>query len=155
MRKKQAIKLILAFLVIVGVAAAAGAGVTWWGMSAKDEKKEVPAEKLADGSAQRYVSLEKVIVMLRRNSDDTAQHYLGADFVFKTSEDKEKLLKAHLPLLRSEAVKFLSGYTKDVAEAMTISQVAAEIDRALTARYTRDRQAKPFSEVMVGKLIIE
>ncbi|RJF96700.1 flagellar basal body protein [Noviherbaspirillum cavernae] len=151
---KNNLKLVLAFVLIIGIAAAAGAAATWWGMSPS------PAGKAADKPAidtrvHKYVSLDKVIVMLRRSAGETTPHYLAAELVFKTTEDKEKLTKSHLPMLRSEAVKALSNYSLEKAEAMTVTQLAVEIDRALVDRYARDRQSKPFSEVMIGKLIIE
>lgn len=156
---KKKLKPILALILTGGIAAAAGAGATWWGLGAKaaspksaDKSTEKP---VIDATMQKYVSLEKVIVMLRRSNGETAPHYLAADLVFKTTEDKEKLIKSHLPMLRSEAVQALSAYSMEKAEAMTVSQFAVEIDRVLVARYARDRQIKPFSEVMIGKLIIE
>ncbi|RZI44218.1 flagellar basal body protein [Herbaspirillum sp. HC18] len=145
------------FVLIAGIAAGAGAGATWWSMApapaiAKSAPKPPPP---VDASEQRYVSAEKVLVMLRRNAGETTQHYLATDLVFKTTEDKEKLIKSHLPMLRSEAVKALSAYSMEKAERMTVSQLAVEVDRALGERYARERQPKPFSEVMIGKLIIE
>jgi flagellar FliL protein len=156
---KREIKFILFLLLAAGIAATAGAAAMWWGMKPAPaggktaEKQE--AKPAVDTTVQRYVSLEKVIVMLRRNSGETTQHYVGVDLVFKTAEDKEKLVKSHLPMLRSEAVKALSAYTVEKVEGMTVGQLAVELDRVLVERYALDRQAKPFSEVMIGKLIIE
>jgi flagellar protein FliL len=156
---KKKLKPILALILTGGIAAAAGAAATWWGLGAKAEshkRENKSAEKPeVDTTVQKYVSLEKVIVMLRRKNGETVPHYLAADLVFKTTEDKEKLIKSHLPMLRSEAVQALSAYSMEKAEAMTVGEFAVEIDRVLVARYVRDRQVKPFSEVMIGKLIIE
>src|SRR6185369_8822337 len=114
-----------------------------------------PKEAEVDTRAQKYVSLEKVIVMLRRGPSDPLAHYMAVDLVFKTSEDKEKVTREHLPMLRSVAVRALSAFDMEKAGPMTIDQVAAEINRAFQDSYARDHREKPFSEAMIGKLIIE
>ena len=48
-----------------------------------------------DTRVQKYVTLEKVIVMLRREPGDAATHYLAMDLVFRTSEDSERTTRDH------------------------------------------------------------
>jgi flagellar FliL protein len=93
--------------------------------------------------------------MLRRSPGDTEAHYLSADLVLATTDDHERHAKEHLPLLRSIAVRALSGYTLPVASNMTVEQYADHLNKTFNASYARERTDKPFSEVMIGKLIIE
>jgi flagellar FliL protein len=151
-------KLIAAFLLVGVVTATAGGAAAWWSLREKPATPVATADsKKADDPkiVRKYVTLEKVIVMLRRTPGESTTHYLAADLVFKTTDDKEKMTREHLPLLRSIAVRALSALPMEQAEQMTVDQFAVEIDQALSASYARDRREKPFSEVMIGKLIIE
>ncbi|HTD04162.1 flagellar basal body-associated FliL family protein [Undibacterium sp.] len=155
---KKNIKLILAF-VAVGLLAGVGAGAAvWWSMPSKPGTPVVnagAAKPAVDTRVYKYLNLEKVVVMLRRSPGESMTHYMSTDLVIKVAEDKEKLVKEHLPLLRSIAVKALSSFPMDKAEIMTVDQFAAEINRAFADNYAKERREKPFSEVMIGKLIIE
>jgi len=117
-----------------------------------EEKK---AEKPKEAKPMKYVTLDKVIVMLRRGPDDSGAHYLSTDLVLSTEPAKEKETKENLPLLRSLAVRTLSGYTMAEASAMTVDKYAEELNHAFDANYEREHAEKPFAEVMIGKLIIE
>ena len=147
------IKTTIAFAAVALVSAGAAGGAAWWfapKAPAAPAVKKVEAKK-----PSKYVTLDKVIVMLRRAPNDAEPHYLAADLVLATSDDKEKQTKEHLPLLRSIAVRALSGYTLTAASALTVEQYAEQLNRAFDASYARERLDKPFSEVMIGKLIIE
>jgi flagellar FliL protein len=52
-------------------------------------------------------------------------------------------------------VRTLSALPMATAQVMTIDQFAAELNKAFEAAYTDQGRDKPFSEVMIGKLIIE
>lgn len=146
-------KLIIAFAA-VAVAAAAAAGGAMWYMSpapaAGAEARPAPEKK-----PTKYVTLDKVIVMLRRAPSDQAAHYLSVDLVLATTPAEEKEAKEQLPLLRSIAVSALSARTLAEASAMTVDQYASELNKVFNANYEKENHIKPFSEVMVGKLIIE
>ena len=147
-------KLIVILLLVGGITAAIAGGAVWWFL--QNNASATAGKKVVDKNVvHKYVTLEKLVVMLRRTPGESAAHYLAGDLVFKTTSDKEKITKEHLPLLRSVAVRALSSIDMTQAEQMTVDQFAAEIDRALSASYARDQREKPFSEVMVGKLIIE
>lgn len=150
-------KLILAFAG-VALASAAAAGTAIWYLAAQnpgapDAPKQ--AEAPADKKPAKYVTLDKVIVMLRRAPNEPASHYLAADLVLATTEKQEKAAKEHLPLLRSIAVSALSTYTLAEASSMTVEQYAAQLNKTFNASYAKDNREKPFSKVMIGKLIIE
>jgi flagellar FliL protein len=53
--------------------------------------------------------VDKVVVMLKHEPNDTVTHYLSADLVVATDAKREKETKENLPLLRSVAVKTLSN----------------------------------------------
>lgn len=150
LNKKQS----LAALAMLGALAVAG-GVVWQFLRPPINVAGDAARPAADSQAYKYVSLDKVIVMLRGKPGEPMTHYLAVDLVFKTPHQQEKIAKEHLPMLRSIAVKALSEYTFEAAGMMTIDQFAAGINRAYSESYAREQQEKPFAEVMIGKLIIE
>jgi flagellar FliL protein len=143
------------------LSAAVAGGAVWWFMpqpaaaAGKDAKAHAQADKPKDGKPFKYVTLEKVIVMLRRGPSEADTHYLSADLVLATEAGKEKEAKEHLPLLRSLAVRTLSSYTMAEASGMTVEKYAAQLNRSFNADYERTHTEKPFEEVMIGKLIIE
>lgn len=148
------VKLIIAFAGVALAAAAAAGGAMWYltpAPLANAEAVKPPAEK----KLTRYVTLDKVIVMLRRGPNEPAAHYMAVDLVLATTPAEEKETKEHLPLLRSIAVSKLSARTMAEASAMTVDQVALELNQVFNASYDKENHVKPFSEVMVGKLIIE
>jgi len=149
-------KLIIAFAGVALAAAAAAGGAMWYMKPAPAAAAGAVAVKPApEKKLTKYVTLDKVIVMLRRAPNEAAAHYLSVDLVLATAPEDEKTTKEHLPLLRSIAVSALSARTMAEASAMTVDQYAAELNKTFSASYDKDNQIKPFSEVMVGKLIIE
>ncbi len=151
-------KTIIAIAGAVIISAAGAGGAVWWFMpkpaSAADTGKK-EAEKPKEGKPVKYVTLDKVIVMLRRGPNEAESHYLSTDLVLATEPDKEKEAKENLPLLRSLAVRTLSSFTMAEASTMTVEKYAEQLNHAFNADYARTRTEKPFDEVMIGKLIIE
>jgi flagellar FliL protein len=150
-------KMILAIVGAVVISAAAAGGAVWWFMpkpaaAGAEEKK---ADKPKEAKPMKYVTLDKVIVMLRRGPDETDAHYLSTDLVLATEPAKEKETKENLPLLRSLAVRTLSGYTMAEASSMSVDKYAEKLNHAFDANYEHEHAEKPFAEVMIGKLIIE
>jgi len=151
-------KTIIAIVGAVILSAAGAGGAVWWFMpkpaaAAGAEKKE--AEKPKEAKPMKYVTLDKVIVMLRRGPDETEAHYLSTDLVLATEHAKEKETKENLPLIRSLAVRTLSSYTMAEASNMTVDKYAEKLNHAFDANYEHEHTEKPFAEVMIGKLIIE
>jgi flagellar FliL protein len=162
---KSKAKMIMAIAGAVIVSAAGAGGAVWWFMpkpavaAAADaggkhgDAKHAEKEK-KEGKPAKYVTLDKVIVMLRRGPNEDT-HYLSADLVLATTADKEKETKENLPLLRSLAVRTLSNYTMPEASSMSVDKYAEALNHAFTANYETGHTEQPFSEVMIGKLIIE
>jgi flagellar FliL protein len=146
-------KLIIAIGVIAVVAAAAAGGAMWY--TSHDAAAGVAAKPAPETKLTKYVTLDKVIVMLRRAPAEQSTHYLSVDLVLATTAEDEKAAKEHLPLLRSIAVSALSARTMAEASAMTVDGYATELNKVFDANYAKQNHIKPFSEVMVGKLIIE
>lgn len=139
-------------LSVLGIAAlAAGGGAVWWVMTPHDTVET--AER--DPHEFKYLSLDKVIVMLRKADGEATSHYMAVDLVFKTPSESERITRDHLPLLRSVTVKALSSITTEDASRATVDDLAKTINQALAQAYARDRVAKPFTEAMIAKLIIE
>lgn len=154
-------KIVAALLGVTVLAVGIGAGATWWMMKggsaiATADAAPVPVEEPeADDRVYKYVSLEKVIVMLRGMEGEPAPHYLALDLVFKAPEDVERETREQLPLLRSVAVKELSTLTMDRAGKMTVEELTAQMTKAFADKYAKDRTERPFVDVMIGKLIVE
>jgi len=146
-------KLIIAFAAVAVLAAAAAGGAMWYMSPATTGA--VAAKPAPEVKLTKYVTLDKVIVMLRRAPAEQSAHYLSVDLVLATSAEDEKAAKEQLPLLRSIAVSALSARTMAEASSMTVDQYAAELNKVFNANYAKENHIKPFSEVMVGKLIIE
>lgn len=156
MKSKNTIVLLVALIALLLAALIAG-GAIWWRLQGSD-KPGTPARVVTpevDARNYKYISLDKVIVMLRGRPGEPMSHYLAIDLVFKTPEEQEKTVKEHLPLLRAVAVRSLSSYTMDKAGLMTIDQLTHDINRAFAESYKREQREKPFAEVMISKLIIE
>lgn len=141
--------------IVAGIAcAAAGSAATWYLVHARlPDGHRTPAE--ADVRAYRYVSLDKIIVMLRGTEGEPVSHFLAVDLVFKTPQETERVTREQLPLLRSVVVSALSNYTLERVRQMTLEELAGVINAAFTQAYASDRAGKPFTEAMISKLIIE
>jgi len=153
------LKMVAALAGAVVLSAGAAGGAVWYFMpkpaaAGAGAEKKAEADKPKEGKPAKYVTLDKVIVMLRRGPDD-ATHYLSADLVLATTAAKEKETKENLPLLRSLAVRTLSSYSMNEASSMTVEKYAAALNESFNASYEHEHTEKPFSEVMIGKLIIE
>lgn len=148
---------IVATLVTVSIVAVGlGVGATWWFMKQGGiATAEAAPVRERDDRVYKYVSLDKVIVMLRGEEGEPAPHYLAVDLVFKTPEREERKTREHLPFLRSVAVKSLSTLTMDKASRMTVDELTATINEAYANQYTNDGQDRPFVDVMIGKLLVE
>jgi flagellar FliL protein len=149
-------KLIIAFAAVALLAAAAAGGAFWYlNPAAATAPGAAAAKPVPEKKLTKYVTLDKVIVMLRRAPNEQAAHYLSVDLVLATTPEEEKETKEQLPLLRSIAVSALSARSLAEASGMTVDQYAADLNKVFNANYEKENHAKPFSEVMVGKLIIE
>ncbi|NML63320.1 flagellar basal body protein [Massilia sp. RP-1-19] len=152
----------IAFAGVALVSAAVAGAAMWWygpvpgaGHAVAAEAEQAPVEEDEKKEPARYVTLDKVIVMLKRNAGDTQAHYISTDLVLSTTEENEKKAKEHLPMLRTVAVRALSSYAMNEASAMTVEQFAERLNNSFEATYAAEKTEKPFSEVMIGKLIIE
>lgn len=160
MNKKMIVAIVLA--IVVGGAVAGGAV---WYMSKGDDhaeeadgkgaKKAAKKEEKKKEGPPKYLTVDKVIIMLKRQPGDTSAHYMSADLVITTDEKSAAHAKEHLPMLRSVAVRTLSNLPMATAQTMTIDQFAGELNKAFDEAYEHEGLDKPFSEVMIGKLIIE
>lgn len=155
------LKLIVAFTLVALVGAGVAGGAVWWlskgAAAGAAAANAAPApEKASSGKKKphKYITLEKVIIMLRRNPGEPA-HYLSTDLVVTTTDENEKHTKEHLPLLRSIAVSSLSDYTLEKASAMSVAELAEHLNKAFNEHYEHEQAEKPFSEIMIGKLIID
>jgi flagellar FliL protein len=157
-------KVIIAIVLAVVVGGAVAGGAVWYmskggeapAADAKDAKKKPEKkEEKKSGEPPKYLTVDKVVVMLKHQPDENVTHYLSADLVVSTSAKREKEAKETLPMLRSVAVKTLSNLPMATARVMTIDQFAAELNKAFDHEFEEEGREKPFDEVMIGKLIVE
>ena len=154
-------KIIIAFVLVAVFGAAVAGGAVWYMSRGNDavadskDKKAVKKEEKKSDQPPKYLTVENVVIMLKRQPAAAVTHYLSGDLVGGTDAKREKEAKEDLPMLRSVAVRTLSALPMATAQVMTIDQFAAELNKAFEAAYTDQGRDKPFSEVMIGKLIIE
>lgn len=150
-------RLIVAVAVAGLLCLGAGGGVMWWLLQRSAQTGQAQAEKIemTDTRAYAYVSLDKVIVMLRNAAGEPVSHYLALDVVFMTPVASERTTRAHLPLLRSVTVSALSELTMQIASRLTVEELTRQINEAYSRTYANDRGGKPFAEAMISRLIIE
>lgn len=152
-------KLVLILVAVLLLGAGAAGGAVWYlkggaaapaaSASAKAAEEKKPGEPL------KYLTIEKVIVMLRRQPGDTVPHYMSCDLVISTTIKQEKEAKEALPMLRSVAVRALSALPMEKAAMMTIDQYVEELNKAYDETYAKEQRERPFQQVMIGKLILE
>lgn len=138
-----------------------GGGTYWWlqqqgGVAALSSPLREPVAAVAAEPAtpKRYLTLDKIIVMLREAGQDEL-HYMSIDLVFRTDNEQQAQVKEQLPLLKSIAVRALSQLTRTQAAAMSVDQFQALLLQHYSQAYRKDQQPQPFSDVMVSKLIVE
>lgn len=160
-------KLIIAVVLAVVVGGAIAGGAVWYmskgeahaaeSEDGKSDKKKVAKKekKEKDALPPKYLTVDKVIIMLRPTQEGAKAHYMSADLVITTDTKLEKEAKEQVPLLRSVAVRTLSQLPVDTARSMTIDQFAEALNKAFDEQYEKDEREKPFGDVMIGKLIIE
>lgn len=151
MNKKIAIVVACAVLFCAGVA-----GGAWWWIQQQtvstEPTKPMPA---LDAGAPSYVTLDKIVVMLRPSAERMHNTYLSLDLVFRTDKAHEKSVKGDLPMLKGVAVRTLSQLAVDDAKAMTIDEWTGLLSQDLLAAYAAQQNLRAFDQVMVSRLIIE
>ena len=148
--------------IVIGVAVvvclALGGGAWWWvqqqtaGQGVQAPKVQAP--KL-DASKPSYVTLEKVVVMLRSATEQGANHYLSMDVVLRTDKANEKSVKGDLPMIKGVAVRALSKLDVEQARAMSIEEWTDLLSRDVMAAYAPQMELLGFDQLMVSRLIIE
>lgn len=138
--KRIALVALLTALLVAGV----GGGAFWWWQG----RAAAPAHEAPKPA--RYVSLDKVIVMLK-GQPGAEPHYLAVDLVFRSDEEGEARVKAQLPYLKSLAVRTLSRLTLEQAQSMSVD----DYHRLLARSYAAVDGERAFAEVMLSKLIVE
>lgn len=148
-------KLVLIVAGVLLVVAGAAGGAAWYFKGKSAEPAKAAVEEKKPGEPLKYLTIEKVIVMLRRQPGETVPHYMSADLVISTTAKQEKDAKEALPMLRSVAVRSLSALPMDKASMMTIDQFVEELNKAYDEAYAKEQRERPFQQVMIGKLILE
>ena len=117
-------------------------------------EKVIQPEQLAPTTPDsRFVTLDKLIVMLQPSESGRAR-YLVLDLVFQTDSSREKQVKSQLPLLRSASYRALSDYTAEDIRGMEVDKLAGVLQEAYDKAYGA-RASVPFSSVQIARQMLE
>ncbi|WP_455555987.1 flagellar basal body-associated FliL family protein [Comamonas sp.] len=150
MNKKLSIIIVTAVLLCAGMAG----GAIWW-VQQQSASAAVPVAPRIDESQYSYVTLDKVVVMLRTDQARAQNYYMSLDLVFRTDKTHEKTVKGDLPMLKGVAVRTLSQINVEEAKAMSIDTWTDLLRREMMAAYETRLHLRGFDQVMVTRLIIE
>ncbi|MBN3728757.1 flagellar basal body-associated FliL family protein [Burkholderia sp. Ac-20379] len=152
------IAIVLAAAVAAGVATAVLGGL--WPLGASRAKapgaavasKSVPATTVI---RSHYVTLERLIVMLRDRTPAAHPHYLALDLVFGATDAKqEKRLREQLPMLRALAYRTLAGYDDNQVRQTPVDALAAKLKAGYVQAYGT-AEALPFADVLISKMMVD
>lgn len=143
-------------IVIVVTALVCAAGGAWWWHLQGAVISSVQQAPALDMSQSRYVTLDKIVVMLQTPVEPpSSNHYLSLDLVLRTDSEHEKSVKADLPMLKGVAVRTLSQLEVESAKGMSIDAWTDLLSADLMAAYANRPMLRHFDQVMVSRLIIE
>ena len=152
----KSVGIIIAVAVLVCAGAAGGA---WWWVQqqsgAAPAAQTVQAAAKLDASQPSYVTLDKIVVMLRPEPERTQNTYVSVDLVFRTDKAHTKEVKGELPMLKGVAVRTVSQLEVPQARAMTVDEWTTLLNRDLMAAYEQQQSLRAFDQVLVSRLIIE
>ncbi|MEX8192251.1 hypothetical protein [Comamonas guangdongensis] len=154
MGKKIAILIAVVLVLLLGAAG----GLWWWKQHASAASVAEQAAPRFDARQASYVTLDKVLVMLKSESQPGLRMqntYISLDLVLRTDKLHEKAVKAELPMLKGVAVRTLSQLDLEQARAMSIDAWTELLSTDLEAAYAGQPDLQPFDKVMVSRLIIE
>ncbi|AKE05347.1 flagellar basal body protein [Burkholderia sp. AU29985] len=108
----------------------------------------------ADVDTARYVSLDKLVVMLK--ADGAARpRYMSIDLVFTAATEKsEKRVREQLPLLRALSYQALSEYSAADVLRMRPTDMSDRLNGAFAAAFGTE-EARPFTDVLVAKVMVD
>lgn len=150
MNKSLGIIIAVALLVCAGAA-----GGAWWWVQQQSGAPTVQVAAKLDASQPSYVTLDKIVVMLRPEPERTQNTYVSVDLVFRTDKAHTKEVQGELPMLKGVAVRTLSKLEVPQARAMTVEEWTTLLNRDLMAAYEQQQSLRAFDQVMVSRLIIE
>ncbi|WP_459624910.1 flagellar basal body-associated FliL family protein [Burkholderia sp. 3C] len=157
-RKLIVIGIVLAAAIAAGVATAVLGGIWSPGASRAKAPGTAAVSKAAAPAATirpHYVTLERLIVMLRDRVPAAHPHYLSLDLVFGAADTKqEKRLREQQPMLRALAYRTLAGYDVDQVRQMPVDALAAKLKAGYLAAYGTT-EALPFADVLISKMMVD
>lgn len=103
---------------------------------------------------QKFIEVKNVVVTLQTAEHE--QHYLLMDLAFATS-DKEGQQKVNelSPVLRGTTVSLLSTIDYDALREMPMDTLRQKLLAAYTARFTKLQTEKPFTDVIISKMVYQ
>lgn len=150
---KKSVGIIIGAAVLVCAGVAGGAW--WWVQQQGTAAPAVSTAAKLDASQPSYLTLDKIVVMLRPEPERAQNTYVSVDLVFRTDKAHAKEVKGELPMLKGVAVRALSKLEVAQAKAMSIDEWTDLLNRDLMAAYEQQQSRRAFDQVMVSRLIIE
>ena len=151
--KQNLMMIAIAAAIAVGAAGVTAFVVTRGGNPAGTVAAKPP--RLPIDAQARYVSLDKLIVMLRSTEGSARPRYVVMDLVFSATDAKrEKQVKEPLPVLRATAYSVLAERTAAEIQRMGPVDLAAMLNKEYEHGYGgADRT--PFDKVLVTKVMMD
>jgi flagellar FliL protein len=107
-----------------------------------------------EGKPKKFVEVKNVVITLQ--SEISGQHYLLMDLAFASAEEEAvKKVTALSPVLRGVTVSLLSPMDYDKLREMPMDTVRQKLLAAYTERLNKLHSPKPFSDVIISKMVYQ
>lgn len=103
---------------------------------------------------EKFIEVKNVVVSLQ--NADHEQHYVLMDLAFASSDEEAvKEINDLAPVLRSATVSLLSAMDYDELRALKMDAIRQKLMAEYTARFTALHTTKPFTDVIISKMVYQ
>lgn len=107
-----------------------------------------------ESKPQKFIEVKNVVVTLQTTAHQ--QHYLQMDLAFATSDEEgQKEVNELSPVLRGTTVTLLSAMDYDALREMPMDTLRQKLLAAYTARFIKLQTEKPFTDVIISKMVYQ
>ncbi|MFK3663348.1 flagellar basal body-associated protein FliL [Scandinavium sp. NPDC088450] len=107
-----------------------------------------------ESKPQKFIEVKNVVVTLQTAAHQ--QHYLQMDLAFATSDEEgQKEVNELSPVLRGTTVTLLSAMDYDALREMPMDTLRQKLLAAYTARFIKLQTEKPFTDVIISKMVYQ
>lgn len=102
----------------------------------------------------KFIEVKNVVVTLQTAAHQ--QHYLLMDLAFATGDEEgQKAINELSPVLRGTTVSLLSAMDYDALREMPMDTLRQKLLATYTARFTKLKTEKPFTDVIISKMVYQ